>query len=197
MKITFHFLIAGFLTCLSLLIGCGPIDGQDLSLERGKGPDPITRSFDAVKNETTVSVIPDFVRVLAGQLLAGSPDVQGSPQITNFTLRAIVYSYGGNVPTRPQIVNFIFASDGRKPKYNDTIEFRLDADGSTISQGKMDYSLRDSDEGKVEVLRVQVATDLFLNVAHANKIQFSFGTKTYKLSDAHKKDVRALAGTIP
>jgi len=185
--------------CLLVSICASVTNAQDVSLERGKGHDPVVRTFDAARNETTVSVIPDFTRVIAGQLLAGSPGVQPSPthQSIEFTLRAIAYSYAGNVPARPQTVNFIFASDGRKPKYSDTPEFRLDADGSTVSQGKIDYSLRDSDGGKIEVLRVPVATDLLLNIARANKIQFSFGTKTYKLSDTQRKDLRALAETIP
>jgi hypothetical protein len=196
MKIFFNFSIAGLLTCFWFSISCGVIDGQGLSIERGKDSVSITRSFDAAKNETTVSVIPGFVHVVAVQLLNGSPDGQRT-QITGFTLRAIVYSYAGNVPTRPQIVNFIFASDGRKLKYNESTEFRLDADGSTISQGKINYSVADTDEGKVEFLTVSVASDLFLNIGRANKIHFSFGTKTYKLSSAEKEDVRALAGTIP
>jgi len=185
--------------CISISILISAVHAHDLSLERGKGQDPIDRTFDEAKNETTVSIVPDFIRKLAGLILTNSPDLQTSPthQTGEFTLQALSYSYQGNVPARPQTVNFIFLSDGRKPKYKDTPEFRIDVDGSAITQGKIDYGLKDSPLGKVEVLTAPVATELFFRIARAAKVQFSFGTKTYKLSGSEKKDMRALADTIP
>ena len=185
--------------CASVSICACAISAQEVSLERGKGHDPVARIFDAAKNETIVSVVPNFTATLAAQILAGSPDVQRDPrhESIDFTLRAISYSYPGNVPLRPQTVKFVFVSDGRKPKYKDTTEFRIDVDGSPVTQGKIDYDVKDSSFGKVEVLMALVPTDLFLRIARAAKVQFSFGAKTHKLSNLQKKDLRALAETIP
>ena len=179
-------------------LSVGAINAQQVSLDPAKGHDPVVRAFDPTKNETMVSVMPDFVMNLAVAILADSPYAQGSPSLKRgeFTLRVIWYSYPGTTPARPDKITFVFISDGRQPKYKDTPDFRVDADGSTTN-GKVVYDLRDSSLGKIEVLTVPVPTDLFLRFAHAARVEFSFGKKTYKLSGVQKKDMRAFAETVP
>jgi hypothetical protein len=202
MKRKFHRieLRAGLLAmCALASLYAGPGAAQDISLERGKDHVPVARVFDPSKNETTVSVVPDSMGGLAARLLSNSPDVQSSPthQTVEFTMRAVSYSYPGNIPLRPQHVNFVFISDGRKPKYKDNLDFSIDADASPLHQGKIDYSVKDSTLGRIEVLLASVPTEVFLRIAQAKKVQWTLGPKKYKLTDSQRKDMRALAETIP
>jgi hypothetical protein len=193
-------LCAGLLAMCALALLCaGPSAAQDVSLEMGKDHVLVARAFDPSSDETTVSVIPDFMRVLVVDILSNSPDVQSSPthQTVEFTLRSVSYSYPGNIPLRPQNVKFVFISDGRKPKYKDNLDFSIDAEASPLHQGKIDYSVKDSTLGRIEVLMTPVPTEVFLRIAQAKKVQWTLGVRKYKLTDSQRKGMRALAQTIP
>src|SRR5262245_56434709 len=83
--------------CVTVFI-CFSTSNAQVYVERRKSPDPVTRTFDAAKNETIVAVIPEFFATLAGSLLTNSEGMSPSSTKVEFHLRVVSYSYPGNVP---------------------------------------------------------------------------------------------------
>lgn len=160
---------------------------------QGKDKIPVIRTLDTLKNETVVAVTPDFVRLMALQLL----DPDSSYAIPGFTLRMIYYTYPGSTPARPNFVNFVYISNEAKARYAADLGFSVEVDGAPSYQAKIDYKVRDSERGKTELLIATVPTKTYLGIARGKKVQWTFGAKKYTLNDTQRKCMRALAETIP
>jgi len=180
--------------CLALYasVSAVRVRAQEIAAQ-GKDKVPVIRTLDSSKNETVVAVSPDFVRLMALQLL----DPDSSYVIPGFTLRMIYYTYPGTTPAHPKRVDFVFISNEAKAKYAPDLGFSVEVDGAPSYQAKIDYKVRDSERGKTELLIAAVPTETYLGIARGKKVQWTFGAKKYTLNDTQRKSMRALAETIP
>jgi hypothetical protein len=193
--------INAMLACLALLFcyGSNAIHVFAQNSEVLSRRPPVIRIFDPDKNESTVSSFLFDPQSTGLPAMVGADPFRSPP---NMRLHSVEYTYPGNIPTRPQVVAFVFVP---LDKYKSAPSFSITADGTVLNQGEA--ALRElccvEVNGRTQNpqhIIVAVPMEIFERMTQAKKIELKLSSKagkySFKLNDNQRKSLTALASTI-